>query len=477
MVTALILVIATLVFCTSAYLYRAATGEPVWRINMVSYAFMLLIAIAFMGSTLIALDKPWLGYDPPSMRDHYMGETDPRMKVWGMVMWMFIGMPLGGVIVNAIAGGKTIRERMLAFRESPVVGGLGMSRRTLFWVVLTASVIAGAFNMYYRPETSALTAVLSGEGVVGGQVVRRASVYGSQNLVVSLLFNVATLTMLNLIAFAMALETKALRWRVLFLSGLAIIAFLAVSRGTVSDIGWYLLGLGVTRSMMGGPFVRPVEGVAVAALIGVMFSFFKGYADFSLTEVLGVYVRNRLVYSQLFGSYLAFDVFPRHQDFLLFSSTGRIIHDLLHLPFNESYGIVLMQFYNWEGVQAGSAGHMTTNFMGEAWSNFGWVGVVLAPLWVGGVVQCVHRWFIARERSAVHIGIYAYLATSFGYASDLIGFYYPLGTISAVGGLVAVLWGIKWIMTGSARWQRHTGESTVAGAALAGGVIAGPSHS
>ena len=262
----------------------------------------------------------------------------------------------------------------------------------------------------------------------------------------------------------MAEERRRFNWRLwtfvaLFLAGFGALSFLEVSKGTIGDIGWHLLALGLTRAMMGGPFVRLLEGVVAVSVIGVMFSFFKGYSDISLAEVLAVYVRNRLVFSQLLGSYLAFDVFPRHEDFLFFSSTGRVIHDVLHLPFSESYGIVLMRFYNWEGVQAGSAGHMTTNFMGEAWSNFGWFGIVLAPLWVGGVVQCVNRWFLTRERSALHIGLYAYLATSFGYASDLIGFYYPLGTISAVSGLLAILWGIKLLLAAGTRRPSARRES------------------
>jgi hypothetical protein len=148
----------------------------------------------------------------------------------------------------------------------------------------------------------------------------------------------------------------------------------------------------------------------------------------------------------MYGTYYAFEVFPVKHDFLMFSSTGREIHNLLGLKFEESYGIIMMQFHNPFGVEAGSAGHLSTIFMGEAWANFGIIGIIVAPLWVGGILQLLNHSFLKKNKNSISIALYAYLTISFGYTTDFIGFYYPLGTIMLIAGFFILIWLVRIII-------------------------------
>ena len=135
-------VISLLTLLTSARLFRLAAGEPLWRVNMISFPFWLLFGFSYVAAVVVALDVPFLGYDPESMREHYMLSSDPRVAVWMLVMWMFIAIPLGALAVDRWGKGGSARVRMAAFRQRPLVPGLRLDEPGLFIVVACAMLVA-----------------------------------------------------------------------------------------------------------------------------------------------------------------------------------------------------------------------------------------------------------------------------------------------------------------------------------------------
>ncbi|MDA7679718.1 hypothetical protein N8622_00495 [bacterium] len=444
--TIAVFAISLLTLSLSIYLFRLATGESLRRVNMLSYAFMLLFVITYIGCVTITLQIPWLGFEEARMPQNFrhFGQSNsgifPALGVWVMVMWTFIGIPIGAIFINMCAKGAPISVRMAQYREMRCHAGLQLSEREMFRVVLFATILALLWNLYFSPDNPALRILIEGGGVVEGQIARRQAERGSGFFIMDLLLSLSSLTMLNLMAFAMSINTRLFRWKLLFILGMLSLFLFNISNATISHIMFYMLSLTFTRAMMGGKFIRPIEAVAAMVLVTMFFSFFKGFGEFSLLNVLIDHVSHRIFYGQLFGSYYALEIFPDHKDFLWFSSTGRLIHEFLDAEFNNSYGLIMMRYYYQEGVQAGNAGHYTTFFMGEAWANFSLYGVIIAPLWVGGVVQLVNRFLIKQGRNAVQVAMYVYLSISFGYHSDFIGFYYPVGYIFSVIGFLLLMW-------------------------------------
>ena len=438
-----IVVVSFCVLALSLRLYYMASGEPIWRPNMLSYSFYVLFVFSFICSVVVALDEAILGYDPQVMGYLFRGASDPRFRVWATIMWMFIAIPLGAILANVAGGsGRSMRAVLGEFRASPMEPGMGLSGRDFFWVVGVASMVMGGFLIAFLPSATALSNVLATGDVVGSQIVRREATYGSGIPILDGMLNYGTLELLSFATIAMALRSRDWRWWPLYWAQFALVMYISVSKGTLSHMLYYLVGIGFVRVMVGGKFIKVREVAAVAAVTALLFGLFKG-AEGSLWQILVKNVYTRIAYSQLLGTYVAFDVFPARHDFIGFTSTGRWIHETLGLEGSQSYGIILMSYYNPVGVAAGSAGHFSTVFMGEAWANFGWWGVVLAPLWVGFIVQFVHAQFIVRPKTALLIAFYAYLATTFEYASTLIGFYYPVGTVVVCLGVGGLLYGTK----------------------------------
>jgi hypothetical protein len=426
------------VLILSAYLYSVASGEPVWRLNMLAYSFWILVALSFVASIVIVLDIPFMGYQPVSSVTHFYGDVRRHLAVWGIVLWMLIGVPLGALLVNLLAGRRPLKAVMTKYRMADIQVGWGFHEKSLYQLVLFISVPLALLLLYEQSATTALTTILKTRDVYESEIVRGATRVGTGSALFDSMFNAGTLQWLSCIALAMALITGRWRWRLLFGVLFAVLIFLIVSSGVTSNVIYYLVGLGFTRSVLGRGFVKVWELVAVVGLMCLAMIIFKG-AEGGILHVLWVTVCTRIFFTQLFGTYVALDYFPQHHDFIEFASTAHKVHEVLGGTTLQSYGSLLMRYYQPAGFEAGFASHLTTIFMGEAWANFGLFGIIVAPLWVGIFVQLVHRTFVSRRKSVIVIALYAYLATTFGYATDFIGFYYPVGTILFVLGVLSIL--------------------------------------
>ena len=77
-----------------------------------------------------------------------------------------------------------------------------------------------------------------------------------------------------------------------------------------------------------------------------------------------------------------------------------------------------MDFYNPEGVFNGVAGVMNTIFIGEAYANFGMIGTIIAPIYVGIVCQLVFILFLKMKKTPINIGFFVSIILTFGTMSQ-----------------------------------------------------------
>ena len=129
---------------------------------------------------------------------------------------------------------------------------------------------------------------------------------------------------------------------------------------------------------------------------------------------------------QLSGTYIAKEIFPDLHPFIYFSSTGKILNVFMGEQTNPSYGVITMSFYDPMGVANGKAGHMTSNYLAEAWSNFGYWGLIISPIYVGAIVQLTNLFFLSKPKTVFSVATYTYISVNLTYSSELIPFYYPL---------------------------------------------------
>ena len=90
-----------------------------------------------------------------------------------------------------------------------------------------------------------------------------------------------------------------------------------------------------------------------------------------------------------------------------------------------------MEFFGSEAVYSGTAGVMSTFFLGESYANFGIPGIVFSIIWVALVIAAVFAFFLKFRKTPVTIAIFAYFSI-----------YIPLTT---QGGFFDFVYNANWI--------------------------------
>lgn len=441
MIVDLAIVLASiLVLIASAMIYRLAAGDVAFgKLNMLSYAFYVLLFQGWSGAVIVTMNREF-GVFSPVIFNRVIGERAVQVELWAWLMWMMIGVPLGALMMNATTRTHSMTRRMANYRSSPLQ--IQDYEKPLFSACAAVGVIILAitgYRLYVMGDLPLLNILKTGD-VDSTLLLRRgfrvSTGFGTE--VLSSIFSSTVISWMSYVAYAVAAVTKLSRWRVLFAVTFISSILLLVVNTTISPMFIYLLGFMIVRSLMGLKVFRPTEVAVALGLLVLMQIVFKNQ-DRNILHVLQESILGRIMTGQLLGFYMTRNVFPDLEPFIGFASTGTKIHELMGLPISPSYGILTMLHYNAMGVEAGTAGHMTTIFMGEAWANFGYIGLVIAPLWVGAFVQAMNLWFISRPKTMVNVGLYAALTTTCGYHMDLISFYYPAGTILFLLGVTFVL--------------------------------------
>ena len=65
-----------------------------------------------------------------------------------------------------------------------------------------------------------------------------------------------------------------------------------------------------------------------------------------------------------------------------------------------------MELYNPAAVENGTAGVMSTVFIGEAYANFGYAGVIIAPIIVGIIFSAILCVYIKSNKTPLNIVLY-----------------------------------------------------------------------
>ena len=108
---------------------------------------------------------------------------------------------------------------------------------------------------------------------------------------------------------------------------------------------------------------------------------------------------------------MMFDIFPADHAFIGLSSLSQALSNIFGVEYIERAARITMQAFNPAGVAAGTAGVMNSLYVAEAWANFGLLGVLLSPLWVGIVIQTLYIFFLKSPKSPFHLAFFVAFST------------------------------------------------------------------
>lgn len=429
----LIVSVITLVISYKLFEKNAGTMS-LTELNLISFNYYFqLIFQTFIGVNIVIL-----GLD-----NHYMLNkiTDVGIKqsaYWSVILILLL-MPLSMLVISKWSKFDAAAE-WKAFTSKQIEDLKGVSKRSEFLTLSLFTVVSWSAILYtfIVIGTVPLIEMMFTTPEHGSRLRIIASREFEGNVYIRNILGLALTPILTYIAYAYAFKTKELKWRVLF-ALLAVGSLLMLSYdGSKAKTAFFILSFVFLHVILKGSisirkmalFIAPVAILLMAFYIFI-FEYKASFLDIN-SGPLG-----RMLLGQVSGLYFHLSYFPEKYGFLGLHGFSSIISDFLGLDGVRSARIV-METVNPTGVSKGTAGVMNTIFIGEAYAAIGWIGIVLAIILVGVVIQAIYIFFVRAPKTPLHIAMLTYLTYSLPLTGGFYDFIYNPTIVSVVIILLAI---------------------------------------
>lgn len=378
----------------AAFLLRIS-GESVNKISLINVTALSIYLFSVIGT--IPLFYYW---------DSYRYETGIQDKIIITKVLFYSCLNLVFFLFGAIFLRKVVGLRSRPFLSSQLKSITALQRISLFILFLLCALVLKEYLS--RLDRIAIFAVFL-EGPAEAMVARSDmgnNFAGKYHWFEFFMHNIGTF--LTFATFSYWLTRKNLVSFLGFLVTFFYSVFVAVMAIEKSPLAWLLIGLfmvyHVTRQ---GEYVKVNSALPflmfLFLLLGLLYIFFMGAQDFS-SALLSVF--SRAFSGSISPAYFYLEFFPNHQEYLLgrtFPNPGGFFPYEPYL-----YTIEVMNWvFPWH-IDQGVVGTAPTVFWGEAYANFGPVGIPIIAFMVGFFIS-VYGYLISKfEVNPVSIAFFVW---------------------------------------------------------------------
>lgn len=413
------IIISLFILLVSFKLFRKVSGslKPT-QLNMISWVFYYnLILQSFIASILII----------NNIDDHYIinkiQNEEVRLYGWMAVQYTMIAMPLGMLITTKLISNKNSNHLFQLYIKSdirPLLSHKDSYIRYPFYILCFISVLSVIYVMSVLKSIplSGLFNGLDSETLSGLRVEVSREFPGNEYI--KNIFAIGLTPILSYIAYSYYRLTKSKKdlfvFLTLFISSFFILTY-NIAKGPFLE---YLLGFVFLTVLINGYIKKKTLLIIfIACFIMIIGAYFLT-STIDNSNDLFLYnggIIGRLILTQAAGTYISFDLFPKLHPFIGFSSVSEVINNFIGVQTTERFARLAMAYINPRGISVGTAGVDNTLFIGEAWANFGLIGVLISPIYVGIVIQTLFMFFLKMPKTPLLLGLFTY----FSFKSSVTG--------------------------------------------------------
>jgi len=424
------LVISLFVLVLSYLLFKQVAGSlKLTQLNMVSWIFYFqLIIQSFIASILVVN-----GWD-----NHYVIKTvskEARFYGWLAVQYTMIALPVGMLLVNFFYGYKSNCKLFNTYINSPLkpsVSSKDSFIRVFLYMLSFISILAVMYTYAYLDKIP-LLAVFQGYDANSLAHLRQEASRGFEgNYYIRNILGVSFSPILTYISYAywkMTNSKKDFIWFIImFISSFLILTYDLEK----SPFIMFILGFLFLKVLIEGKIKKKTLFIFSSfsmALILLAYVYIAKITDFRLLFSYNSGIVGRILLSQSAGTYMSFEHFPKTYNFIGFASISKMLSQLFGINYVDRAARIMMAIFNPARVQAGTAGVMNSLFIAEAWANFGWIGVIFSPIYVGMFVQIIFMTFLKAKKTPISTGLFAYLSYKLPITGGFNDFLYNPGLV------------------------------------------------
>ncbi|HNW81258.1 MAG TPA: O-antigen polymerase [bacterium] len=436
--------ISFVILIISYYLFKKCSGTMAFnRLNMISYIFYLqLFLFSFIGSVLVV----------NKVDNHYMinrlAFESSRFYGWVSIMYVMIAMPIGMLLANYFL--KNFNTRILFSRYAgkliePVVSMKDSYMRFPLLVLSAISIFACVYT-FYVIKTIPILYVFKGSGpeILARMRIEASREFGG-NIIFRNLFAIMLTPVLSYISYAyykMSKSKKDFVWfELMFFSSIMILTYnIAKSPLVTYLIGFLLLHILIEGSVSKKLFI--FAGFISFVILAYLYlsTMGLGISDFaSLVTSVNQGIPGRILLSQSAGTFFSFDIFPDRHNFLGITSLSNILSGIFSIEKSDRSARIIMSIVMPSAIEEGTGGVMNTLFIGESWANFGLIGVVFAPIWVGFVIQWSYVTILKSKKTPLMLALMVYLTISWPVTGGFNDFIYNMSILTMLAMFMLII--------------------------------------
>lgn len=398
-------------FCGSTILFGKAAGtlDP-GKLNLISYIYYLFMLQTFIGIALISI-----GLDKHYTLTYLMDREDTLKITFLVIMAVSIALPLCILLFEYLfkAPAKKKYQKFLYKKVEVTDSDSYFTLLAIVSVILILLLLGFLTKIGYIPIIKLFTADENFN--FGIERSRISNLYFIHPYVTNILI-LQFIPLFSYLSFTFSVLSKKKKWyiltTILFVASLVTKTY-KFSKGPLPFhilvyliIFMYITGRikKIVMFLFGGSMVVLFMGAYV--MTGFQGSFFDIY-----NGILG-----RTFFTQVGTLAYSFELFPKYFGFLEGRSIAPTILRILGKNPEEHLrsAKLVMDYYGSEKVYDGTAGVMNSFFVGEAYANYGYLGVVFSVIWVAFCVALIFAVAMKLKKNAVSVTFFAVMLLKIG---------------------------------------------------------------
>jgi oligosaccharide repeat unit polymerase len=348
-----------------------------------------------------------------------------KLEAWIWTMYSILIMPFGMIMLNRLFKVKG-RKLFDTYLKAPIEIVGSVDRNKMVLVVLTIFAVSVlAYILLNTKNIPLYTLLVEGDSNQANidRITSRRNFGGI--IYIKNLLGLIMIPVVSYYSYILMRKYKGLFYIVIFGINLLVALILVSHDVQKAPIAFFILGFAILEVFIGGgiskkKFLTFVILPVVAILIGYSLTTEHGIADQLFRTNSGFYGRTFLI--GYFGFPLSLELFP---DIITLETYGvgipSFIIDKTNMNAIESARLIKMYVHP-DTVNAGTGNLYSGFYMGEAWANYGYVGLVIAPLVVGFVVQSVHLFLLKSAKEPWLLAFYVALTVKWVVGSGFVNF-------------------------------------------------------
>ncbi|WP_242637944.1 MULTISPECIES: O-antigen polymerase [Bacillaceae] len=331
------------------------------------------------------------------------------------ICYIMVFLPLAMVLVSKCLGFNAKKEFNEYLKSRINISGI--NSRDFFFIISVLSFLSVASILYtfIKLEHIPILELLKGSSDLGKLRIEASRGFKGNEYIRNI-FALGLTPLLSFIAYAYSINTRSIRWRLLFIILFFLSILINVYDLQKAPVFFYFL-MFILLNIYLGKFTLNIKRVSIIGIIGsfllvCMYVFIQGVrtpAEFLSYNTGPI---GRLILSQISPFFLHLDLFGNKLPFLHGKSLPNILLQLYDFEPQVRSAREVMETVYPEKVTAGIAGVLNTIFAGEAYANFGFAGIIIGTLYIGVFIQIMYISFIRIIKHPITLSIFIYFTVT-----------------------------------------------------------------